>query len=86
MVKKTYYKPMILPLEPGDDPGIILPPSQGTSGEDPQYTWDPEIDPDYYDLFWLSYDETDLPGIDTNGDQYISLAEFQAWMEAEDPF
>ena len=46
MARKTYSSPKFFELTPGQDPGIILPGSQGTSGDDPQYTWDPNIDPD----------------------------------------
>lgn len=86
MAKKAYYSPRILPVEPTDDPGIILPPSQGTSGDDSQFTWDPTIDPNDIDMFWASYDDTDLAGIDTNGDLYISYDEFMAWYNAEQPW
>lgn len=86
MSKKRYRSPFLMDLEPGDDPGISFGGSQGTSGNDSQFTWDPAIDPDDIDMFWLSYDETDLEGIDTDDDLFISKAEFDAWYNAEQPW
>lgn len=88
MAKKRYMSPIILSgLTPeDDDPIIVIGNSQGTSGNDPQFTWDPKIDPDYIDMFWLSYDETDLASIDTDGDLYISYDEFMAWYDEEQPW
>ena len=82
MAKKKYLSPVLLDLTPGDDPVIPVGTSQGTSGDDPVYSWDPEIDDNDIDMFWLSYDETDLPGIDTDGDLVISKDEFDAWLDS----
>ena len=56
--------------------------SQGTSGDDPQFSWDPEIDPNDIAMFWNSYDETDLAEIDKDHNMYISKAEFDTWFES----
>ena len=91
MAKKVYYRPRIYMegeggLNPGDDPGVVLPPSQGTSGDDPQFTWDPSIDSDDIDMFWLSFDETELAtDIDTNHDLYITYDEFYNWWNTHRP-
>ncbi len=82
MAQKAYSSPKFFEVEPTADPGIVLPPSQGTSGEDPQFTWDPDIDPADVTMFWASYDETDLAAMDTNHDLYISAAEFNAWLDS----
>ena len=86
MAKRRYTSP-ILNLDPGTDP-IIIPigGSQGTSGDDPQFTWDPQISQDDIDLFWATYDETDLAAIDTDHDLYISKDEFDAWYNAVQPW
>ena len=81
MAKKAYSGPIFFGLTPEDDPGIVLPPSQGTSGEDPQFTWDPAIDPVDVSMFWVNHDETDLAAMDTNHDLYISADEFNAWLQ-----
>ncbi len=86
MAKKTYNSPFFFTLNPGEDPGIILRPSQGTSGEDSQFRFDPAIDPDEIDLFWGNYDETDLAAMDENEDLYISAAEWNAWKASEQPW
>lgn len=86
MAKRRYQSPILMILEPGDDPIIDFGGSQGTSGEDSVFTWDPGIDPYDYNMFWLSYDETDLAAIDTDGDLFISKAEFDAWYDAEQPW
>ena len=87
MAKRVYYRPTILPVEESDDPTIVIGGSQGTSGDDSQFTWDPTIDKDDIDLFWLSFDETELASdIDVNPkDQYISYAEFYSWWNEHRP-
>ena len=84
MAKKTYITPA-WESDPGDVV-IIIAASQGTMGDDSQFTWDPLIDPDDIDMFWASYDETDLAYIDTDGNLYISKAEFDAWYAATQPW
>ena len=85
MAKKKYTT-VWMDLNPSGEDIIPIDPSQGTSGDDPQFTWDPNIDPDDIEMFWASYDETDLAGIDSNGDLYISYDEFMAWYNAEQPW
>ena len=45
MAKKKYTT-VWMDLDPSGEDIIPLDPSQGTSGDDPQFTWDPNIDPD----------------------------------------
>ena len=86
MAKKEYTKAW-MGLTPEDDDPIPLPPSQGTSGDDSQFTWDPAIDQNDIDMFWISgHDETDLAYIDTDDDLFISSEEFMAWYESEQPW
>jgi len=85
MAKKKYTT-VWMDLDPEDDPIIPVNPSQGTSGDESQFTWDPAIESSDIEMFWASYDETDLAGIDSDGDLYISLAEFEAWYNAEQPW
>lgn len=86
LAKRRYNSPFLMGLDPGGDDIIDFGGSQGTSGEDPVFIWDSGIDPYDIDMFWLSYDETDLAGIDTNGDLFISKDEFDAWYDAEQPW
>ena len=79
---KKYFSPAILSLVDGGDEQIDFGASQGTSGDESQFEWDPAISAADVDLFWASYDETDLAGMDTNGDLYISYDEFEAWLES----
>ena len=80
MAKKTYNSPFFFELTPGQDPGVILRPSQATSGEDSQFKWDPAIDSNDIYMFWSSgFDETDLAAMDTNHDLTISAAEWEVW-------
>ena len=83
MVKKKYSSPVLMfqGLTPDDDPTIVNGNSVGTSGEDPRFEWDPSIDERDIEMFWLSYDETDLEEtVDADGDFYISYNEFYAWL------
>lgn len=87
MAKKLYESPILgLGLGEDEDPNINFGVSQGTSGEDPRFNWDPEIDPNDIDMFWNTYDETDLEIIDTDDDFFISKAEFDAWYASEQPW
>lgn len=84
MAKKKYSTPLWV-----DDQGDVVIEfggSQGTIGEDSQFTWDPAIDPNDINMFWLSYDETDLAFIDGNDDLYISKDEFDTWYNTEKPW
>ena len=78
MVKRVYYRPTILPLEPSDDPGIVHGGSQGTSGNESPYTFD-GIDQDTVDLIELWCDDYDLQDMDANGNYVITLDEFNTW-------
>ena len=82
MAKKRYISPVLMSLTPDDDPTIGFGGSQGTVGYDTQFSWDPEIDPDDIEMFWNSHDETDLAAMDTDGNKYISKAEFDTWFES----
>lgn len=82
MAKKLYTSPVIvLGLSQDEDPTIILPGSQLTSGEQSRFTWDSRIDSNDIEMFWnAGYDETDLEAMD-DGDFFISKAEFDKWFE-----
>ncbi len=84
MAKKKYTS-VWMELEPGDDPVIVIGGSQGTSGYDSPYTFS-GIDQDTLDLIELNCDDFDLKDMDTNGDYVITLAEFDAWYEANEPW
>lgn len=89
LAKRVYKAPALMSgngLVDEGDVVIVHGPSQGTTGEDPIYTWDPAIDPNDIDMFWLSYDDTDLAGMDSDGNLFISKAEFDAWYNAEQPW
>ena len=86
MAKLMYRSPVLRELTPTADPDIPISYSQGTSGDTDQFTWDPRIDENDIEMFWLSYDDTDLAGIDTNDDLYISYEEFMAWYNSVHPW
>lgn len=86
MAKKRYISPVLMSLTPDDDPTIVFGGSQGTSGDDSQFSWDKEIDSNDIEMFWNSYDETELAAIDTDGNLYISKDEFTAWYNANEPW
>ncbi|MBR2669818.1 MAG: hypothetical protein IKE36_08520 [Solobacterium sp.] len=83
MAKKAYSSPIFFGITPGDDPGIVLPPSQGTSGYDSPYTFE-GIDETTLDLIDLWCDDIDLKDMDTNGNYVITAAEFQAWWDSQE--
>ncbi len=85
MAKRVYYRPTILPVEETDDPTIVIGGSSGTSGYDSQWSFS-GIDQDTLDLIELNCDDTDLAEMDANGDLEITLAEFQAWYDANKPW
>jgi len=84
-MKKAYYTPRFFPLTPEDDPGIIIGPSQGSSGYDSQWTFDGVSDEDI-DMIDLHCDDFDLKAMDTNEDYVITNDEFQAWYNAHQPW
>ena len=81
MVKRRYTSPMMLMIEPEDDPIIVIGGSQGSSGYDSSYTFS-GISQDDLDMIELNCDDFDLQDMDTNGNYEITLAEFQAWLDA----
>jgi len=83
---KKYIRPLLRDLEPVEDPTIVFGGSQGTSGDVSIFSWDSEIDPVDIDMFWASFDETDLAGIDINGDLFISKDEFYTWYNENNPW
>ena len=72
-------------LTPSDDPIIPIGPSQGSSGYDSPYTFS-GIDADTIALIELNCDDFDLADMDVDGDYEITLAEFTAWYEANEPW
>lgn len=85
MTKKKYNSPIILfegDLTPGEDPTIIIGPSQGTSGFDSPYTFGDGISENDLDMIDLNCDDFDLADMDSNDDYLITAEEFNAWLEA----
>lgn len=80
MAKKTYIRPFLNELEPGEDPIIVHGGSQGTSGYDSQWKFS-GIDEDTLALIEANCDDYDLQDMDTNDDYVITLAEYEAWYE-----
>lgn len=86
MAKKAYVSPVLLSgLTPGDDPSIVIGGSQGTSGYDSMWTFE-GIDEDIIALIDLNCDDFDLQDMDTDGNYIITLDEFNAWFEANQPW
>ena len=85
MAKKNYTIPVLMDLEPGDDPIIVIGGSQGTIGQDDQFTFS-GIDDETLDLIYANCDDIDFAEMDTNGDLVITLAEFQAWFDTHQPW
>ena len=87
MSKKIYMSPIILSggLNPGDDPSIVFGDSKGTSGNQSMFTFD-GIDDDTLTLIDANCDDLDLQDMDANGDYVITLAEFNAWYDANQPW
>ena len=84
MAKKKYMKPLLLdggfdPLTDSGDPIIIIGPSQGTQGVDPQYEWGDGITQEDIDWFYELYDDSYFAIIDTDEDYVISQDELNAW-------
>lgn len=84
MAKKEYTS-VWMELDPEDDPVIVIGGSQGTSGYDSPYTFD-GIPDDILALIELNCDDYDLQDMDANHDYTITLAEFQAWFDANEPW
>lgn len=82
MAKRTYSSPKFFGLEVGDDPVIVQPPSQTTSGYD-AYVFE-EIDEAVLTMIDANCDDYDLQDMDANGNHVITLAEFQAWWESQE--
>ncbi len=81
MAKKTYIRPFLNELEPGDDPIIVIGGSQGTSGYDNPWTFN-GISQEDLDMIELNCDDFDLQDMDTNGDYIITSDEFDTWLTA----
>lgn len=80
MARRKYSNPVLLGLDDGGDQTISFGSSQGTTGEDSIFSFDPQVEAD--DLFGL-YDDTDFAEMDTNGDSYISWDEYAAYAGIE---
>lgn len=85
MSKKGYKKPALLSLDPTGPIVIDYGNSQGSHGEI-LYTWDPDIPEEDQDMFWASFDDSDLQEIDTDGNLFISAEEFTAWYNTYHPW
>lgn len=85
MAKLMYISPILRDLEPTSDPNINFGASQGTSGYDSQWTFD-GIDEATLILIDANCDDTDLAAMDTDRNLVITLAEFQAWYDENEPW
>ena len=85
MAKKAYSSPLVIYLQEDEDPTIIVPVSQGSSGYDSTYTFE-GIDQDILDLIELNCDDFDLQAMDTDGNFKITLVEFQTWFDENQPW
>ena len=83
MAKKRYTSAW-MDLDP-EDPTIIIGPSQGTSGYDSPYSFE-GIDEDTMAMIELNCDDFDFKDMDTDGNYVITLAEFEAWFDATEPW
>lgn len=84
MAKKTYVTAW-MDLDDEGDVVIEFGASQGTSGTENVFTFD-GIPSDILDLIELNCDDIDLAEMDTNHNLIITMAEFQAWYEANHPW
>lgn len=85
MAKKQYISPVLASLTPDPDPEIPFGGSQGTSGEDSPYSFS-GISDDILDLIYANCDDTDYAEMDTSGDFVITLDEYEAWYNANEPW
>lgn len=77
MAKKSYRSPMLLALNPDNDPTIVIGSSQGTSGYDSQFSFD--VDSATKALIDANCDDIDIADMDTNHDRVITQSEYDAW-------
>lgn len=75
-MKKRYVSPVLMLTAGGHD--ISYGNSQGTYSGDSDYTW--EVSQEDQDIFWVTYDETDLPDVDKDHDHVITQAELDEFM------
>ena len=86
MVKKIYYRPTILPLEPEEDPEIPIGGSQGTSGDIDMFSFASDVPENIRILIELNCDDIDYADIDgENGDYVLTYDEIMAWINATNP-
>lgn len=86
MAKRKYLSPVLLSgLNPESDPTIVIGGSQGSSGYVSPYTFD-GIDDDTREMIDANCDDFDLQAMDTDGDYVITLAEFTAWYDENQPW
>ena len=86
MVKKVYYKPTILPLQPEDDPTIPIGGSQGTIGDIDMFSFADDITPDIMLQIQLYADDIDFADMDADNDLVITKQEFMNWVNENDPW
>lgn len=84
MVKKEYTS-VWMELDPEDDPVIVIGGSQGTSGYETPYTF-VGISEEIQAMIDLNCDDFDLQDMDTDHNYTITLEEFQAWYDANQPW
>ena len=84
MAKKTYVTAW-MDLDDEGNVVIEIGASQGTSGTENVFTFD-GIPSDILALIELHCDDLDLGDMDADGNYIITLAEFQAWYEANHPW
>jgi len=85
MAKRKYKSPLLMDLTPGGDTTIDIGGSQGSSGYDSMFSFS-GISDDILLEIELYCDDIDLAEMDTDGDYVITLAEFQAWYNANQPW
>ena len=85
MAKRKYKSPFLMDLTPGGDTTIDIGGSQGSSGYDSMFTFS-GIDDDILSMIDANCDDIDLAEMDTDGDYVITLAEFEAWYDANQPW
>ena len=82
MARKTYKSPIFFSgeLPVGEDPTIVLTPSQGSSGYDNQWDLSGISAADRAMIEANDCDDFDFKDMDANGDYVITQAEFDAWL------
>ena len=87
MGEKLYNSPIFFGQTVGDDPHIVLPPSQTTSGYDTPYTFQGFGDEYEAELTMLkaNADDFQLKAMDVNNDFVITYTEYINWWNNQDP-